>query len=152
MKIIHIRKNIISNIIKPINKYLSEFLIKLNSPYKAVLNDNFSASLYELDSIEIDSETISRGEDKKINLAIALSYLRLILDSNHSNLIFLDEIFDGIDVNNIDNTLKILKEIAIQYKLNIICVHQGLSKLDNFDRVITVTKDIFSDIEDVTLK
>lgn len=147
-----IRKNIIKNIIKPINNYLSDFLIKLESRYKAVLNDNFDASLYELEILEIDPETASKGEDRKINLAIALSYLKLILELNHSNILFLDEVFDGIDPGNVDITLKILKEMAIENKLNIICVHHGMNKIEHFDRVITVNRDVFSDIEDITLK
>lgn len=147
-----IRKNIINNVIKPINKCLGRFLIQLDSQYIAILNDNFDATVYELDTMEIDPETLSKGEDKKINLAIALSYLTLILGLKHTNLLFLDEIFDGIDIDNVDITLKILKDIAVENKLNIICVHHNHMNVERFDRIITTKKTIFSDLEDVNLR
>jgi len=143
-----VRKSIIGNIIRPVNVYLSEFLKKLESSHKVSLNDEFDATVCELESVEIDPETISKGEDRKINMAIALSYLKLILKFKHTNILFLDEIFDGIDVDNVDIILKILKELAIEHNLNIICVHHNLMNLNNFTRIIKANKYIFSDIED----
>jgi DNA repair exonuclease SbcCD ATPase subunit len=145
-----VRKTMITNALIPINKYLSEFLIKIESEYTAVLNDNFDATIMELNILEIDPETLSKGEDKKINLAIALSYLKLILEMKHSNIIFLDEIFDGVDVENINLTLKVLKEIALEYKINIIIVYHGMEKIVDisiFDKIIKAEKNIFSNIE-----
>ena len=56
------------------------FLKMLKSEYSSILDDNFDAKIYELETLEIASETISKGEDKKINIAIALSYLKIILE------------------------------------------------------------------------
>ncbi|MCK9446144.1 hypothetical protein M0Q50_04540 [bacterium] len=142
-----IRKNLINNIINPVNKYLNDFLILLNSEYKAVLDENFDAKLYELDSIEIDPETMSKGEDRKINIAIALSYLRIVLDKKLSNIMFLDEIFDGLDVDNVDLMLKLLKDLSKEYNMNIIiCHHDSVNRTNVFDRIIQVSKDVFSDM------
>lgn len=142
-----IRKSIISNALKPINKNLDYFLTKLDSEYKAKLNDNFDATIYELETLEVDPETLSKGEDRKINIAIALSYLKLILEMRHTNIMFLDEVFDGVDGDNIDLILKLLKEIALEYKINIIIVNHSKAELSNFHTVIKVKKDIFSNIE-----
>lgn len=143
-----IRKNIIKNIITPVNKYLNDFLNILNSEYKAILDENFDAKILELDSIEIDPETISKGEDRKINIAIALSYLRIVLDKQLSNIMFLDEIFDGLDVDNVDLILSLLKDLSREYKMNIIIVnHDGVNRTGFFDRILQTNKDIFSDIE-----
>jgi len=145
-----IRKSLIKNSLVPINKYLSYFLDKLNSPYNAILNDDFDANIYELNILEIDPETLSKGEDKKINIAIALSYLKMILELKHTNIIFFDEIFDGVDVNNIEVILKLLKEIATQHKINIIIVNHGMEQIVDisiFDKIISVKKNIFSNLE-----
>lgn len=141
-----IRKSLITNILKPINIYLNDFLFKLKSEYTAKLNDNFDAIIYELGSLEIDPETLSKGEDKKINLAIALSYLKIVLELKHTNIIFLDEIFDGVDPKNVDLLLDLLLEISLEYKINIIIVSFGYINLKNFKKIINVKKNIFSDI------
>ena len=145
-----VRKSMIKNALIPINKHLNTFLTKLNSEYDAKLNENFDATIYELGILEIDPETLSKGEDKKINIAIALSYLKLILELKHSNIMFLDEIFDGIDVGNINITLKVLKEIALEHKINIIIVNHGMEQITDisiFNKIIHTDKDIFSNIE-----
>ena len=143
-----IRKNMIKNIIKPINKNLNTILNLLDSEYKAVLDENFDAKIYELDILEISAETISKGEDKKINIAIALSYLKTILEKRHCNLMFLDEIFDGVDSDNRDLMLNVLKDFSREYKVNIIVIyHDSNIKMNIFDKIIKVKKDIFSSME-----
>lgn len=144
-----VRKSIIANALKPINIYLNEFLDELDSEYKATLNDNFDATIFELETLEIDPETLSKGEDKKINIAIALSYLKIILELKRTNLIFLDEIFDGVDIDNVDLILKLLRKISKEYKINIIIVHHNMLDKNLFDRIINIKKDIFSNIEEI---
>jgi len=148
-----IRKSMIKNALIPINIHLKSFLEKLNSEYNAELNENFDANIMELGILNIDPETLSKGEDKKINIAIALSYLKMVLELKHSNIMFLDEIFDGIDVGNINLTLKVLKEIAIEHKINIIIVNHGTEQITDisiFDKVIRANKEIFSNLENIS--
>jgi DNA repair exonuclease SbcCD ATPase subunit len=142
-----IRKNIIRNIIKPIQHKLKQILNKLECEFNVTLNDNFDVDIFERELLEIDSETTSKGEFQKINIAIALSYLANILEVNHTNIIFLDELFDGMDAINVDLTLKTLRDIAKTYNINIIVVHHSEMKLENFDTIIKVNKNVFSDIE-----
>lgn len=145
-----IRKSMIKNSLIPINKYLTDFLIKMESEYTAILNENFDAKVMELNVLEIDPETLSKGEDKKINIAIALSYLKLVIEKKHSNIMFLDEIFDGVDVDNIILTLNVLKEIALEHKINIIIVHHSLDQIVDtkiFKKIINTKKDIFSEMK-----
>jgi len=149
-----IRKTLISNAIKPINSYLSQILKSLKSNYTAELSDNFDATIYELGVLEINPETLSKGEDRKINIAIAISYLKIILEMKHSNVIFLDEIFDGLSMDNILLIIDILKELSIEYKTNIIIVAHGISEMknfsiirDKFNYLIEAKKDIFSDLK-----
>lgn len=145
-----VRKSMIKNALIPINEYLNTYLTKLNSEYHAQLNENFDANILELGILNIDPETLSKGEDKKINIAIALSYLNLVLELKQSNIMFLDEIFDGVDINNINLTLNVLREIALKHKINIIIVNHGMEQIVDikiFDKIIRTTKDIFSNIE-----
>ena len=145
-----VRKSVIKNAIIPINKHLSYFLEKLDSEYNAKLDENFDAKIIELGILDIDPETLSKGEDKKINIAIALSYLKLILELKKTNIMFLDEIFDGVDVENINLTLNLLREIALEHKINIIIVNHGMEQIVDtsvFDTIIRTKKDIFSNLE-----
>lgn len=143
-----VRLSMIKNIITPVNKYLNNFLIELNSEYKAVLDENFDATIYELDTLEIDPDTMSKGEDRKVNIAIALSYLKIVLDKKLSNIMFLDEIFDGLDTDNIDLVSNILKNLSREYDMNIIIVNHNNPRNDDFyDKIYETSKDVFSDIE-----
>lgn len=148
-----IRSKIINSIINPVNANLQEYLDKLNYKYRVRLNNNFDAELWHRYE-QIDVETLSKGESHQINLAIAMSYLDIILSKKNSNLMFLDEVFDGIDVDNIELILKILRDLIYKYGVNIIVVHHGSENINlhHFDRLIKVKYDgIFSDIEDIKL-
>lgn len=145
-----IRKKIIKNIVVPINYHLKEYLEQVNSPFNVKLDDNFDAEIIDSrNGAYIDSETMSNGEIKKVNLAIALSYLTLILKHKYTNILFLDEVFDSIDSDNIDLFLSLLKKLSRDFKINIIVVHHSIIDVKYFDRIIKTTKDfIFSDLEE----
>jgi len=149
-----IRKSLINNAIGPINNYIKKFLHELESEHTVKLSNEFDATIYELGIKEINPETLSRGEDRKINIAISLSYLKLILEMKHSNIIFLDEVFDGVSMKNIILILKILKKLAEEHNTNIIVVAHGISEMKKFESIkknftytIEATKDIFSDLK-----
>ena len=148
-----IRKDIITNIVNPINQYLEEFLNKINFPYRVELNDEFNAMCFERDINEIHSETLSTGEEKMVNICIALSYLKLIRKVKNINLLFLDEVFNSIDNENIDLLLKLLKEICVDMNINIIVVHHGVDQVNSkyFDRAISLTKNYFTEIEEISI-
>jgi DNA repair exonuclease SbcCD ATPase subunit len=143
-----IKKQIIKKSIIPINNYIKEFSKETKTLFKIKLNNNFDAIIN--DRYDVDPELLSGGEDKKINIVIALSYLCTLLDRQHSNILFIDELFNSIDKENIEMILKLLRSIAIKYKINIIVVHHYLDIMDMkyFDFNIKVNKkNIYSDIE-----
>lgn len=151
-----IRKAIIKNIITPLNVYLKDILDELNSPYNVKLNEEFNVTIYEKLINEINSESLSVGEAKKINVAIALSYLKLILKVKKLNILFLDEIFSSMQPKNVELALKVLKSFSTEYKINIIIVDpevyfndNSILGLDYFDRILKIKKKMnFSFIED----
>jgi DNA repair exonuclease SbcCD ATPase subunit len=143
-----IRKNIISTIIDPINKNLEFFLKEIQSNYIVKLNDEFDATIKDRFE-EIDSETLSTGGGRKINIAIALSYIKTILDLNKRiNILFLDEVFSSISPSNINIMLRVLKDFAVKNNINIVIVHQIVFNENMFDRIINIERKHFSIITD----
>ena len=143
-----IRKNIIGSIIDPINKNLEMFLKEIQSNYIVKLNDEFDAMIKDR-FMEIDSETLSIGGARKINIAIALSYIKTILDRDKKiNILFLDEVFSSISPANINIMLRVLKDFARQNNINVVIVHQIVVDSNMFDRVIHIEKKFFSMIND----
>lgn len=143
----NIKDEIIKKSLKPINSYIKEFSKQTDLDFEIKLDDNFDAIINDKEII--DPETLSGGEDKKINIIIALSYLSFILDKKHCNILFIDELFNSIDQKNIDSILKLIKQIAKKYNLNIILIHHYLDVLDleKFDKIIKTTKDLTSQIK-----
>jgi len=136
-----IKKNIIKTAISPINEYISNYLIQLESKYNVKLDDNFDAIIKERYMDDIHVESLSTGEARKINIAIALSYMEVIINMNKkTNILFLDEVFASVDSENIDLILKVLKDFSERNKINVIIVNH--TKFDNtkFDRVLFVEK------------
>ena len=148
-----IRKNIISHIIKPININIKEILDELNSSYIIKINEDFDVDIYERLINKIHPETLSTGETKTINIAIALSYLRTILKFRKLNILFLDEVFSSMEPDKVELTLKILKNFTKEFNLNIIILDPKVyfnenSNTEYFDRIMEIDKKMsFSSIK-----
>lgn len=143
-----IRKNIISNIVKPINISISKYLNELESQYRVELNDNFDADIYERYVDILHPESLSTGESRKVNIAIALSYLEVIRKIKKINILFLDEVFANIDMENIDIVLRTLKKFSKDNNINIVIVNHSPVDIGLFDRIIKIEKDMFSNIKE----
>ena len=143
-----IRKSIIENTVKPINEHLTYYLGKLNSSFRVEINNEFDADIYERYINKIHPETLSSGEARKINMALALSYIEIIRKIRKSNILFLDEIFANVDYDNIDILLKSLKDFTRKYKMTIIIVNHSQVNTEIFDRIIEIEKRTFSFIRD----
>jgi len=141
------RKTIISSLVPPINSYLKKILKRINYPYNVILNNNFDAEIYDKGEL-IHGETPSNGEIRMLNICIAISYIEMIRKTKNINVLFLDEVFSSIHKDNINLILNILKDFALENRLNLVLVHHGLEELDSkiFDKIISVEKNIFSDI------
>lgn len=148
-----IRKSIINTIIEPINENLQFFLKEIESKYNVKLNDEFDAIIKDKFIEDIDPETLSIGGARKINIAIALSYIKTILDVNKRiNILFLDEVFSSISPSNINIMLRVLRDFARTNNINIVIVHQINFDTNMFDRVIHIEKKYFSMITDTYKK
>jgi DNA repair exonuclease SbcCD ATPase subunit len=142
-----IKRDIIDSIIDPINEFIKEDLTYLKLPYTVELNNNFDAHIYEFNK-EIDSETLSSGEAKKINIIIMLAYIKMLRMKRDINILFLDEVFTTIDIESIDDILMLFKNFVKDRNVNVFLVHHSQLKEWFFDRIINVKKSTFSYIEE----
>lgn len=154
-----VRKSIIKNIVKPINVYLKDILDELNSTYNVKIDEEFNVNIFERLTNEVHPESLSMGESKKINIAIALSYLKLILKFRRLNILFLDEVFSSMEPENVEYSLKVLKKFTKEFNLNIIILDPKVYFTDtstfgynHFDRIIKIYKKMsFSTIEELKI-
>ena len=144
------KKSIIASIIKPINHFISDNIKKIGLPFEVKLDETFSAEVKSL-GIPVDHDTLSTGENKVINVCVLVAYLRLIRTKTSVNVLFLDEVFSSIDVDNISHILTLLKSFSQEYNINIFVVHHALLNEEMFDRIIKIDKNVFSTIEEVEL-
>jgi len=151
-----VRKSIIKNIVKPINVYLKDILDDMKSPYTVKINEEFNVNIYERIVNDVHPESLSMGESKKINIAIALSYLKLILKFRKLNILFLDEVFSSMEPDNVEYALKVLKTFTKEFNLNIIILDPKVYFTDTsifgynyFDRIIKIYRKLtFSTIDE----
>lgn len=141
-----IKRDIIDSIVGPLNEFISDDLTHLKTRFKVELDNNFDAHIFEYNQ-EIDPETLSTGEAKKVNLCIMLAYIKMLRLKRDINVLFLDEVFAGIDVESIDDMLILFKKFANERNVNVFLVHHSELKEHFFDRIISVNKSSFSYIE-----
>jgi len=145
-----VKKTIIENILNPINHFISDNLQKMGMPFEVILDNTFSATIKHL-GIEVEHETLSTGETKKISLCIMLSYLMLIRTKRSVNVLFLDEVFSSIDVEGVYDILKLFRSFANEFNINVFIVHHSILDTEYFDRVIRLNKDIFSSFDELDI-
>lgn len=142
-----VKRDIIDNIVGPLNDFIAEDLLHLKSRFKVELDNNFDAIIKEYNN-EIDPETLSTGEAKKVNLCIMLAYIKMLRMKKNINVLFLDEVFAGIDVESIDDLLILFKRFANERNVNVFLVHHSELKEYFFDRILSIKKGTFSYIEE----
>ncbi len=136
-----IRKDIIKTVVDPINEHLAKYLVELESKFNVKLNDSFDAVIKERYIDDVHIESLSTGEARKINVAIALSYMEMVMSMNkRTNILFLDEVFASVDPENIDLMLNVLRNFSTINKINVIIVNHSQFDNTKFDRVLKVEK------------
>ena len=143
-----VKKSIIAGIIKPINHFIGVNIAKMGLHFDVALDETFTAEIRQFGAV-IESDTLSTGETKLINLCILVAYLKLIRSKKTINVLFLDEVFSSIDLDNIDKILVLLKSFANEYNINIFVVHHAVLNQEMFDRILKIEKNVFSTIEEV---
>lgn len=145
-----VKKNIISGIIKPINHFINGNISKMNLPFQIELDETFTAQIRQF-GMPIEQDSLSTGETKLINLSILIAYLKLIRTKKNINILFLDEVFSSIDIENIEKILNLLKSFANEYKINIFVVHHAMMNEELFDRILRIDKNVFTEITELEI-
>lgn len=140
-----VKKSIISGIIKPINHFIADNISKMEMMFEVTLDETFTAEIKQLGSI-IDHDSLSTGEQKLVNISILIAYLKLIRTKKPINILFLDEVFSSVDLENIQKILLLLKSFSNEYNINIFVVHHAVLNEEMFDRILVIEKNIFSNI------
>ena len=144
-----LKKMIMKNILPSFNSTISKITTLFDFKYRFMFDENFDAHLtYCGKNIPI---TVSRGEGKIMDIIVILSTLQLIL-MKHSNIniLFLDEIFSNLDIENIAKAVSILKDYAKKYNLTIFVMSHTPVPYEFFDKIITVDFDgTFSNIKSI---
>lgn len=147
--------NIIQHCIRLANNQFKSYLLKniidlLNSKL-----EQLSSLLFENEIIKINGETklnillndkvyeqLSGGEQRKIDIAVIIAqrYLAQQMNSISSNILILDEVFDGCDDTSFMIILDLLMNEMQDVETMFIISHRDIKEIP-FDHIITVTKE-----------
>lgn len=93
-----------------------------------------------MDGIEVSYEELSGGQKTLVNIAMVLAMNSMIRRNCRINVLFLDEVFEGLDSEYCDTVSKLLERISITEKLTVFMVtHQESIPIKA--RVLTVKRD-----------
>jgi DNA repair exonuclease SbcCD ATPase subunit len=146
-----VKKSIISGIIKPINVFISENIKHMGLPFHVELDETFTANIKQF-GVNVEHDSLSSGEIRRLNICFLMAYLQLIRTKKHINILFLDEIFASVDIEGIEQILFLLKNFANNYNINIFVVHHAIMNREYFDRIIEIKKNVFSEIVEIDNK
>lgn len=134
-----IKRVLIERVIPLLNSRIVEISERLDFKFTFHFDSEFNPVINHL-GMEISPESLSTGQRKKMNLIVLLSFIELIkMKHNKMNVMFLDEIFSGLDKINVYKAIEILREYADRYGMTIFVVsHESLPE-EFFDKKIQVT-------------
>lgn len=133
-----IKRNLMEKIIPLLNSRITEISQILDFKFNFQFDNEFNAVITYLGK-EVSVESLSTGQRKKMNLIVLLAFIEIIkMKYNNMNAMFLDEIFSGLDKQNVYRAIKILKDYSIRYNMTIFVVsHESLPE-ELFDSKIEV--------------
>ena len=120
-----VRKKIIDQSLPYLNFRLEHYLTEIGLPHTVKFQNDLTVSI-DLMGKDLDFDNLSRGQ--KTRLVIALNFaFRDVFESIHFpiNLIFVDELIDnGIDPIGVENSIKLLKDMARNGKSIMLVSHK----------------------------
>lgn len=138
-----IKKELMDRIVPVLNSKILKISKQLEFKFSFEFDSSFDAIISHMGE-EISSDSLSTGEQKKMNLIVLLSMLELIKMKHHQvNMLFLDEIFSSLDKESIYMTIEILKEFSKDHSITIFVISHDPLPEELFDKKITIKKDNF---------
>ena len=136
-----IKTRIIKTYLPTMNKLINEFLQRMEFYVNFTLDENFEEVIKSRYRDVFSYDSFSEGEKARIDIALLLTWRSIakLKNSVDTNLLILDEIFDGsLDQSGTSDLGWILRNFDESTKVFVISHKQGLD--DKFDRTITVEK------------
>ena len=137
-----IKTRIIKTYLPTMNKLINDFLQRMEFYVNFTLDENFDEIIKSRYRDVFSYDSFSEGEKARIDIALLLTWRSIakLKNSVDTNLLILDEIFDGsLDQSGTSDLGWILRNFDENPKVFVISHKQGLD--DKFDRTITVNKD-----------
>lgn len=136
-----IKRQMMQNFIPTLNEEIATALSRLGFPYTLEFDDNFDPHLESLGE-SIETETLSVGEHKKVDLIVLCAILKMLKRKYPQiNLICLDETVSSLDYESSTDIISYLKEISSTMGLNVFIVSHTQLEESLFDVRILVTKN-----------
>jgi len=142
------KKLLMGQIIPILNRKILKIAKILEFKFAFEFDADFDPIITHL-GVQVSPDSLSAGEQKKMNLIVLLCMLELIKLKHHQvNLLFLDEVFSSLDVDSIYRIVDLLKEFAKKYNLTIFVISHDMLPEEFFDMKIFVeNKEHFSDMK-----
>jgi len=137
-----IKTAVIRQYIPIMNKLINKYLASMDFFVNFELNENFDESIKSRYRDEFSYASFSEGEKLRIDLSLLFTWRAIakLLNSAHTNLLILDEIFDSsLDAAGTEEFMKILDQIVGDANIFIIS-HRSHNLADKFDNIITFEK------------
>jgi DNA repair exonuclease SbcCD ATPase subunit len=142
-----VKKKILESYLPTLNKEIEFTLSELHFPYSLKFNSDFEPQLEHL-GIDINVETLSTGEKKRVDLAVLISIIRMLKRKYPSlNIFMLDEVLSSIDGDGIYDIIGLLQRTAKDMKMNIFIINHSPLPVEYFSYRIEIQKNAgFSDL------
>lgn len=137
-----IKTKIIRQYIPVINKLINKYLASMDFFVNFELNEGFEETIKSRFRDEFSYASFSEGEKSRIDLALLFTWRAIarLRNSASTNLLILDEVFDGsLDAQGNEELLKILQTITEGSNVFVIS-HKTDAYLDKFERVLKFEK------------
>ena len=138
-----IKSKIIKQYIPIINKMINTYLSSMNFFVNFTMDEEFKESIKSRHRDDFCYENFSEGEKARLNLAILFAWRSVakMKNSASTNLLILDEVFDGsLDASGIESLLNILSTLDSDTSLFVIS-HKTEQMIDKFKHIIRFVKN-----------
>lgn len=136
-----IKTRIIKKYLPTMNKLINDYLDKMEFSTSFMLNENFEEIIKSRYRDEFSYESFSEGEKARIDIALLLTWRSIakLKNSVDTNLLILDEIFDGsLDQSGNSDLSWILQ--TFDEKTNVFVISHRDNMTDKFDRCLRFDK------------
>lgn len=137
-----IKTKIIRQYIPVINKLINKYLASMDFFVNFELDENFEEKIKSRFRDEFSYASFSEGEKSRLDLALLFTWRSIsrLRNSTSTNLLILDEVFDGsLDAQGNEELLKIIDTLTDGNNVFVIS-HKTDAYLDKFNRVLKFQK------------